>query len=167
MPENPLRGLTNRFLQLLAMLVPGGQTLRVYLHRARGVSIGKNVWISYNAILETSYPNLITIEDDAFIGVGVIVIAHFKETRTGVRIGKNAFIGPGVIILPESIIGDGAVVSAGSVVTRSVAPMTMVQGNPAVPIAKCGVPLWPDTPLKEFVRQLMPISKRPRRTGKA
>jgi acetyltransferase-like isoleucine patch superfamily enzyme len=160
MAENPIRGLANRFLQLLAMLLPGGQSVRVLLHRARGVKIGKNVWISYNTVLETSCPHLITIGDDSFIGVGTIVIAHFKEIRHGVRIGNNVFIGPGAIILPDATIGDGAVVAAGSVVTRSVPAMTMVQGNPAVPIAECNVPLWPDTSVKEFSRRLMPIRKR-------
>jgi serine acetyltransferase len=160
MKENLLRGLINRILQLLAANFPGGQNLRVKLHRARGVKIGKNVWISYNVILETSYPSLISIDDDAFIGLGVIVIAHFKETRSGVRIGKRAFVGPGAIILPDAEIGDGAVVTAGSVVTNSVPAMTVVQGNPAVPIAKCGVPLWPDTSLKEFSRKLKPFSSR-------
>jgi acetyltransferase-like isoleucine patch superfamily enzyme len=160
MAENPIRGLANRFLQLLAMLLPGGQSVRVLLHRARGVKIGKNVWISYNTVLETSCPNLITIGDDSFIGVGTIVIAHFKEIRHGVRIGNNVFIGPGAIILPDTTIGDGAVVAAGSVVTRSVPAMTMVQGNPAVPIAECNVPLWPNTSVKEFSRRLMPIRKR-------
>jgi acetyltransferase-like isoleucine patch superfamily enzyme len=160
MAENPIRGLANRFFQLLAMLLPGGQSIRVLLHRARGVKIGKNVWISYNAVLETSSPHLITIDDDTFIGVGTIIIAHFKETRRGVHIGKNVFIGPGVIILPDATIGDGAVVAAGSVVTRSVPPKTMVQGNPAVPIAECNVPLWPDTPIKEFSKRLMPIRKK-------
>jgi acetyltransferase-like isoleucine patch superfamily enzyme len=157
MSENPFRALTNRILQLLTMIAPGGQSLRVSLHRARGVNIGKNVWISYNVILETSYPHLIAIDDDAFIGIGTIVIAHFKESRRGVRIGRQAFIGPGVIILPDVEIGDGAVVTAGSVVTRSVPAMTVVQGNPAVPIARCGVPLWPDTPLKEFSKRLKPV----------
>lgn len=159
MRENPLRALMIRTLQLLTLILPGGQSLRVLLHRARGVKIGKNVWISYNVILETGFPHLITIDDSAFIGIGVIVIAHFKETRRGVRIGKQAFIGPGVIILPDVEIGEGAVVTAGSVVTRSVPSMTVVQGNPAVPIAKCGVPLWPDTPLKEFSRRLKPFPK--------
>ena len=140
------------------MFFPGGQNLRVSLHRARGVKIGKNVWISYNVVLETSFPYLITIDDDAFIGIGSIVIAHFKEAPRGVRIGKQAFVGPGVIILPDVEIGDGAVVTAGSVVTNSVPPMTVVQGNPAVPIAKCGVPLRTDTPLKEFTRRLKPVS---------
>jgi carbonic anhydrase/acetyltransferase-like protein (isoleucine patch superfamily) len=160
MRENPLRGLLNRILQMLATNFPGGQNLRVLLHRARGVKIGKNVWISYNVVLETAYPHLITIDDDAFIGIGVIVIAHFKGARRGVRIGKQVFVGPGAIILPDAEIGDGAVVTAGSVVTAPVPPMTVVQGNPAVPIAKCGVPLWPDTPMKEFSRQLKPLASR-------
>ena len=158
MHENPVRGLLNRVLQLLTLLLPGGQSLRVLLHRARGVHVGRNVWISYNVVLETAYPELITIDDEAFVGIGVIVIAHFKEARRGVRIGKQAFIGPGVIILPDVEIGDGAVVSAGSVVTSSVPPLTVVQGNPAVPIARCGVPLWPDTTLKEFSKRLRPLS---------
>jgi acetyltransferase-like isoleucine patch superfamily enzyme len=160
MKENILRGLKIRVLQMLTMILPGGQNLRVSMHRARGVTIGKNVWISFNVILETGFPELITIEDSAFIGIGVIVIAHFKELHRGVRIGKQAFIGPGVVILPNVDIGDGAVVSAGSVVTSSVPAMTVVQGNPAVPIAMCCVPLWPDTPLKEFSRRLKPVPRR-------
>jgi serine acetyltransferase len=157
MSENSVRGFFNRILQLLALFFPGSQSLRVILHRARGVRIGNNVFISYNVVLETAYPHLITIGDDSCIGIGTIVIAHFKETRRGVRIGNRVFIGPGVIILPDVDIGDGAVVTAGSVVTSSVPEMTVVQGNPAVPIAKCGVPLWPETPLKEFSRKLKPL----------
>jgi len=149
---------------LFTMILPGGQHLRVLLHRARGVRIGKNVWISYNVVLETAYPQLITIEDDSVIGVGVIVIAHFRELRRGVRVGKKVFIGPGAIILPDVEIGDGAVVTAGSVVTSSVPAMTVVQGNPAAPIADCGVPLCPDTPLREFSRRLKPISRKARRS---
>ena len=160
MNENPLRGCLNRILQMLTLILPGGQSLRVWLHRARGVSIGKNVWISYNVVLETAFPELISIGDDACIGIGVIVVAHFNESPRGVRIGKQVFIGPGVVILPDVEIGDGAVVTAGSVVTSSVPAMTLVQGNPAVPVAKCGVPLRPDTPFKGFSRRLRPVSRK-------
>jgi acetyltransferase-like isoleucine patch superfamily enzyme len=52
------------------------------------------------------------------------------------------------------------VVTAGSVVTSSVPAMTLVQGNPAVAIAKCGVPLQQDTPFKEFSRRLKPVSRK-------
>jgi serine acetyltransferase len=165
MQENSLQGLLNRILQMLTMLLPGGGTLRVWLHRARGVHIGRDVFISYNVILETAFPQLITIDDGAFIGIGVIVIAHFKRSGRGVRIEKQAFIGPGAIILPDVKIGEGAVVTAGSVVTASVPPMTVVQGNPAVPIAKCGIPLHPEEgSMKDFLIQLRPISRR-NRTG--
>jgi serine acetyltransferase len=157
--ENPLRGLMNRILQLMTLVLPGGQSLRVLLHRARGVKIGKGAWISYNVILETGFPHLIEIEEDAFIGIGVIVIAHFREARRGVRIGKGAFVGPGAIILPDVKIGDGAVVTAGSVVTTSVPAMTVVQGNPAIPVAKCGVPLGEHVSLMEFSLRLKPFKR--------
>jgi acetyltransferase-like isoleucine patch superfamily enzyme len=128
------------------------------LHRARGVHIGKDVWISPDVILETEHPYLITIEDRAFIGIRVTVIAHMRELRQGVRIEQDAFVGPGVIILPNVVIGHGAVVTAGSVVTSSVFPMTVVQGNPAVPIATCGIPLTSKTTVKEFSRRLKPLA---------
>jgi serine acetyltransferase len=156
--ENPLRALKNRICQHLARILPGAETLRVNLHRARGVNIGKDVWIGYDVILETSRPWLITIGDRAALSMRVTVVAHFRETQ-GVRIEEDAFIGPGAIILPNVVIGRGAVVAAGSVVTKSVPPMTLVQGNPAVPIAECGVPLNDRaTPMKEFLRRLKPIN---------
>lgn len=156
MSEGILRGLANRILQHLARILPGAETLRVALHRARGVKIGKNVWIGYDAILDTSRPYLITLEDGSAIGMRATIIAHFRELQ-GVKVEQDAFIGPGVIILPNVVIGRGAVVTAGSVVTQSVPPMTVVQGNPAVPVAKCGVPLRMDVTLKQFSRRLKPL----------
>jgi carbonic anhydrase/acetyltransferase-like protein (isoleucine patch superfamily) len=154
--EGPLRGFANRVLQHLARILPGAQSLRVALHRARGVNIGKNVWIGYDVILDTSRPHLITIEDGGSIGVRATVIAHFRGAE-GVKIERDAFIGPCAVILPNVVVGRGAVVTAGSVVTRSVPPMTIVQGNPAVPVAQCEVPLGPDITLKEFSKRLKPI----------
>lgn len=157
MKEHPLRGAANRVLQHLARIMPGAQTLRVLLHRARGVQIGRGVWIGYDVILDTSRPYLIAIEDGSSIGMRVTVIAHFRESQ-GVKIEQDAFVGPGVIILPNVVIGRGAVVTAGSVVTQSVPPMTVVQGNPAVPIARCGITLGKDVLLKDFSRRLKPLA---------
>jgi acetyltransferase-like isoleucine patch superfamily enzyme len=140
----------------MARILPGARSLRVALHRARGVKIGSGVWLGYDVILDTARPDLITIEDGAAISMRAMVIAHFKEFR-GVRIEKDAFIGPGAIILPNVVIGRGAVVKAGSVVSRSVPPMTVVEGNPAVVVAKCGVALRQDISLKRFSREIQPI----------
>lgn len=153
MTENIFRGITNRLFQHLARVLPGASTLRVRLHRARGVHIGKDVWIGYDVILDTSRPHLITIKDRAAISMRVTLIAHFRETK-GITIEEDVFIGPGAIILPSVVIGKGAVVTAGSVVTKSVPAMTVVRGNPAAPIARCGVPLAPEVSLKEFSRRL-------------
>ena len=147
----------NRILQLIARNAPGASSLRPRLHRWRGVKLGKDAWIGYDAIIETSYPFLVTIKDGATIGIRAIIIAHFQGLDKGVVIEEGAFLGPGVIILPNVVVGRGAVVTAGSVVTRSVPPMTLVQGNPAVPIAKCGIPLDRHVTLKEFSRRLKPL----------
>ncbi len=154
-------GLKNRLLQQIARVVPGEKTTRVWLHRARGVRIGKRVTIGYDVVLETAFPKEITIEDGASISMRATVIAHFKESK-GVRIGADAFIGPGSILLPGVEIGNGSVVTAGSVVTSSVPSMTVVRGNPATPIAKCGVPLRDDVSFLEFSGRLKPLPSRSR-----
>lgn len=165
-----LAGARNRALQIVALYAPGGDTTRVFLHRLRGVEIGENTWIGFDTLIEPSYPHRVAIGNRVAIGIRVLIIAHFahqgrnRETSAGtldervsVRIEDDVFIGPGAMVMPNVTIGAGAVVAAGSVVTRSVAPLTMVQGNPAKPIARCGIPLGLDTPIKEFYRQLKPI----------
>lgn len=159
MKEDWFRALRNRVLQMLARALPGAETLRVALHRARGVRIGSGVWIGYDVILETSRPHLITLEENVSLSMRVTVVAHFRETQ-GVTIKRDAFVGPGAIILPNVVIGEGAVVTAGSVVTQSVAPMTVVQGNPAIPVARCGIAMGRDVSVKEFSRRLQPLSAR-------
>lgn len=156
MKESVVRGVRNRLFQHLAKVLPGAETLRVRLHKARGVRIGAGVWIGYDVVLETSRPHLISIEDGVSVGMRVTVIAHFRETQ-GVTIRRDAFIGPGVIILPNVVIGEGAVITAGSVVTQSIPAMTVARGNPAVPIARCGVPLRMGVSVKEFSRRLRPL----------
>ena len=153
-----LKGFKNRLLQMLARAMPGATTLRVRLHRWRGVRIGRDVWIGYDAVIETSCPHLITIGDGASIGMRATIIAHFREQQ-GVVIEEDATVGPGAIIMPNVTIGRGAIVTAGSVVTKSVAPKTMVQGNPARPIATVEVPLRMGVSLKEFSKSLRPIRK--------
>src|SRR5437870_1097151 len=157
MSERPLRGLWNRVLQILARIAPGAMSTRVQLNRWRGVHIGKDVWIGYDAIIETSNPHLVTIRDRAAIGIRTTIIAHNREQQ-GVVIEEDAVLGPGVIVLPNVTIGRGAIVTAGSVVTRSVPPKTMVQGNPARPIAMVEVPLGMDVSVKEFAGGLRSVA---------
>ena len=68
------------------------------------------------------------------------------------------YIGPGVIVLPNVTIGKGAVVSAGSVVTRSIPAHTLARGNPAMPVAHCGVSLGGGVSYEQFLNHLTPIA---------
>ena len=163
--DSVLTGLKNRLLQCLALYVPGFKTTRVWLHRMRGVSIGRNVSIGTGALIETAYPSLVFIGDNVSIGMRAMIIAHLRDATTQarashqhtVRIEHDAYIGPGVIILPNVTIGQGAVVSAGSVVSRSVPARTLVRGNPAMPIAHCGISLGGGVSYEQFLRNLRPI----------
>jgi acetyltransferase-like isoleucine patch superfamily enzyme len=159
MNEGRLKGFSNRVLQELARIAPGARSLRVRLHRWRGVNIGENVWIGYDCILETSRPHLITIGANTIISIRAMLIAHFRGSE-GIFIEEDVFIGPGAIILPNVRIGRGSVVAAGSVVSSSLPPMTVAQGNPARPIATCSVTLVGEAPLQTFYRSLRPIKKR-------
>jgi phosphonate metabolism protein (transferase hexapeptide repeat family) len=58
---------------------------------------------------------------------------EFRRRRQGKRvtIGHDAWIGHGAVVMPGVTIGNGAAVGANAVVTRDVAPFTIVAGNPA------------------------------------
>jgi acetyltransferase-like isoleucine patch superfamily enzyme len=148
----------DRILQLIAFHAPGAKSVRVRLHRWRGVKIGQNVWIGYQVLLDTSRPDLISVGNNVIISVRAMLIAHFRGPQ-GITIEDDTFIGPGAIILPNVTIGRGAVVTAGSVVSSSVRPMTVVQGNPARPIATCGVALGEKTNMGQFLRSLRPLGR--------
>ena len=158
--ERFFSGLKNRVLQALALRAPGATTLRVWLNRWRGVNIGRNVWIGFDALIETSRPDLVTIRDGAAIQIRATIIAHFRE-QLGVVIEEDAVVGAGAIVLPNVTIGQGSIVTAGSVVTKSVPPKTMVQGNPARPIARVEIPFRMDVSLKQFSKGLRPIRENP------
>lgn len=164
--EPLLRGLGRRLLQIAALYAPGQTTVRVWLHRLRGVRIGSDVRIGTDVLIETAFPEWVRIGDHVIVSMRSTIIAHFegslppvreRTTYVSVRIEDEVFVGPGSMILPNVTIGRGSVVTAGSVVTRSIPPMTMVQGNPARPIAHCEIPLTYRTPLKKFLSKLRPI----------
>jgi len=99
------------------------------------VSIGDRVTIKSGSHLWKG----VTIEDDVFIGPNV-AFTNDKNPRSGNRdfkllhtvVRKGAVIGANATILPGLEIGEGAVVGAGSVVTRNVPPHVTVLGNPAM-----------------------------------
>jgi len=101
------------------------------------VKIGNNVRIQSH----TFVCSLVTIEDDAFIGHGVMFINDVKPPSGDpskwkpTLVKKGAIIGSNATLLPTTV-GEGAVIGAGSVVTKDVEPYTIVAGNPAKKIGE-------------------------------
>ncbi len=87
-----------------------------------GLTIGRNVSISSDAVL-------LTADHDG-------KAAGFSYRERAVRVGDYVWIGTRATILPGVTVGRGAIVAAGSVVTRDVPPLEIVAGVPARSIGR-------------------------------
>ena len=98
------------------------------------VSLGNNVTVKSGVQLWDG----VIVEDDVFIGPNV-TFTNDMYPKSGnkdykmliTKICKGASIGANSTILPGVTIGEGALIGAGSVVTKNVEPYTVVGGNPA------------------------------------
>ena len=157
MRKNILRQLFNRILHMLARFLPGATTVRPFIHRLRGVQIHGSVFIGDDVYLENECPECVEIHDRAIIGIRSIVIAHTRGNGK-IIIEPEAMIGAGCILACAKgktlIIGRGAVVGAGSIVTRSIPEKTFCAGNQAKPICRATVPLTLETSYEDFISGL-------------
>lgn len=104
----------------------------------RRVFLGDRNVINFGCLLDGRKHNINT-GNDVSIGpeASILTLGHdpqsanFEDRGGDVIIGDRVWIGYRAMILPGVTIGDGAVVGAGSVVTRNVEPYTIVAGNPA------------------------------------
>src|SRR5580704_8877392 len=138
------RRISNRLLHVLARFSPGCTTLRPFLHRMRGVKVGKDVFIGDDVYLENEHPSAVEIQDGVHISLRAIILAHTRGPGKLV-IGKDAFIGPNAVIATSGNrtlhIGEGAVIGAGVVIGRDVPERAFVPSPAAAPMATAMVPL--------------------------
>jgi acetyltransferase-like isoleucine patch superfamily enzyme len=132
----------SKFINLYGCEVGDNTKIGAFVEVQKNATIGKNCKISSHTFVCEG----VTIEDDAFIGHSVTFIndsypratvgngqmqteADWKVERTIVK--KGATIGSGSTILANVVIGEKAIVGAGSVVTKDVPANAIVAGNPA------------------------------------
>jgi acetyltransferase-like isoleucine patch superfamily enzyme len=155
-----LPNIVARLLHKIAFISPGGNSLRPWLHRLRGAKIGKNVWVAQFVYIDELHPAALTIGDNCTIGLRTSIFTHFywgprRFAGNGkVIIGKDVFIGPHCVILPNVTIGEGSVIRAGTVVSRNVPPHTFWGAPPAGPLGTAPVPLTSEHGYEEFARCL-------------
>ena len=130
------------FVNLYGCEIGDGSRIGSFVEIQKGACVGRNCKISSHTFICEG----VTIEDEVFIGHGVIFIndkypratsasgalqsdADWEVVPTVVK--RGATIGSGVIILCGVSIGEGALVGAGAVVTNDVPAKATVAGNPA------------------------------------
>jgi UDP-2-acetamido-3-amino-2,3-dideoxy-glucuronate N-acetyltransferase len=137
------------FINLYGCKIDDGSRIGSFVEIQKNASVGKNCKIqSHTFICEG-----VTIEDEAFVGHGVMFINDRYPRSTTEQGGlqgeqdwkvvptlikRRASIGSNATILCGVTLGEGAIVGAGSVVTRDVAAGAIVAGNPARVIRKLG-----------------------------
>jgi len=107
------------------------------IYHPRNIQIGRNSVINYGVLLDgrggLSIGNNVSVSE----GTAIITLSHdiddkdFSLVGAPVTIGDRVFVGSYARILPGVVLGEGAVVASGSVVTRDVAPHIVVGGVPA------------------------------------
>lgn len=111
----------------------------LYCDYGFNITLGDRVFMNFGCVLLDC--NLITIGDRTLLGPGVHIYAAThpvdpevrasgRELALPVTIGSDVWVGGGAIICPGVEIGDGAVIGAGSVVTRNIPARSIAVGNP-------------------------------------
>ena len=98
------------------------------------MDVGKRTAFALKVTPDTMFPERISVGDYTIIGFNKTILAHeylVDEYRLGdVKIGSSVMIGANSTILPGVTIGDGAVVSAMTLVNKDVPAGAMAGGNP-------------------------------------
>lgn len=111
-----------------------------------GCHVGKDVFIGDHVIVDLTHGNLITLEDHVHIASGSRLLCHQRDlsnyyvgddyAKLGyilkpIVLKKGCLIGMESFVLPGVTVGEGAIVGAGSLVTKDIPAWTIASGRPA------------------------------------
>lgn len=128
-----LRVARNAALIQLARYMPHMLTKNA-IYRALGMRVGSYSSVGVMVMMDIFFPQDVTLGDDCVVGYNSVLLCHEftrREWRRGpIWVGHDVTIGANTTVLPGVVIGDGAVVSAMSLVNRDVPAGAFVGGVP-------------------------------------
>ncbi|CAM3887567.1 acyltransferase [Alkalicoccus chagannorensis] len=129
-----LKVVRNFIVIQVARYMPFLPVKNMLYRRLLGMDVGPRAAVALMVMMDVMFPEKISIGKNSVIGYNTTILAHeylIDEYRLGrVNIGDNVMIGANATILPGVTIGDGAVVSAATLVHKDVPPGAFVGGNP-------------------------------------
>ena len=129
---------------LLSPFLP--RKIRPWVMKKVGCHVGKDVFIGSDVWIDTGHADLIFIDDHAHVTGRTVLLCHkrnlsdycvgddyaAKSYQTApIHLSKGCSTGTGTIIMPGVTIGEGAVIGAGSLVTKDIPAWTIALGSPA------------------------------------
>lgn len=128
------RVFRNVLVILIARYLPFFSWKNAAYRRLLGMKVGSKTAFAFMVMPDILYPERIRVGENSIIGYHTTILCHeylVDEYRVGdVVIGSNVMIGANSTILPGVTIGDGAIVSAASLVNRDIPPGAFAGGNP-------------------------------------
>lgn len=155
--------LMNFFMNswLLSPFLP--RKIRPWVLKKVGCHVGNGCFIGDNVRIDTGHSDMITLEDHVSIAGGVRLLCHQRDFSTyfvgddymqlnyvikPIVLKKGCLIGMESFVLPGVTVGEGAIVGAGSLVTKDIPAWTIASGRPAKVIRE--IPIKPiNTDLSE------------------
>lgn len=120
--------------------------LRPWVLKRIGCKIGKDVFIGTEVWVDSGHADLITIGDRSHVDARCVLLCHKRNLSdycvgddyhklrykvAPINIGTGCSIGTASILMPGVSIGEGAIVGAGSLVTKDIPAWTIATGRPA------------------------------------
>ena len=120
--------------------------VRPWVLRKIGCHVGKDVFIGSDVWIDSGHADLITIDDHAHVTGRTVLLCHKKDLSdycvgddyaakaymtAPIHLCRGCSTGTGTIVMPGVTIGEGAIVGAGSLVTKDIPAWTIAVGRPA------------------------------------
>lgn len=120
--------------------------VRPWVLKKIGCHVGKNVFIGSDVWIDTGHSDLIYIDDHVHVSGRTVLLCHKRDLtdyyvgddyatkpyiKAPIHLCKGCSTGTDTIIMPGVTVGEGAIIGAGSLVTKSIPAWTIAVGRPA------------------------------------
>ena len=144
--KNPYHALLQSMMNWVIFEPIAPRMLRPWLMRRMGAKVEKGVFIGDHVKVDLNHADLIWLEENAHVASGTRLLCHQRNLKNyhigddyaklGYRLGqihlcKGSLVGMESFVMPGVTVGEGAIVGAGSLITKDIPAWTIATGRPA------------------------------------